>query len=108
MSATTLAPITCTPMRHSDNPERSLSVGGVLSQAVSLAVRRVQGSVVSLAASHCAGLPGVVMSRAVPFVAGLVRPPDVHDLDGEVTSLTEHLVRQCGPVEQTRPARAVA
>ena len=49
------------------------------------------------AASGCAVLPGV-MSRTVPLVAGLVRPPDIHDLDGQVASRAEHLVRHCGPV----------
>src|ERR1700729_417653 len=48
------------------------------------------------------------MSWASPLVAGLVRPPDVHDLDGQVASGAEHLVRERGPGQQARPARAAA
>jgi hypothetical protein len=48
------------------------------------------------AASGCAVLPGV-MSRAAPPVAGLVRLPDVRDLDGQVASSVGHLVRDRGP-----------
>lgn len=38
-----------------------------------------------------------------PLVAGLIGPPDVHDLDGQVTSRAERLVRHRRPVHQTRP-----
>jgi hypothetical protein len=43
-SAATPAPRTRTPMRHSDNTGTPLSAAGVLSQAVSLAVKCVQGA----------------------------------------------------------------
>src|SRR5271170_4644586 len=48
------------------------------------------------------------MSWASPLVAGLVRLPDVHDLDGQVASRAEYLVRHRRSVQQTRPARATA
>ena len=47
-------------------------------------------------ASGCAVLPGV-MPWAMPLVAGLVWPPNVHDLDGQVADRAEHLVRHRGP-----------
>ncbi len=55
--------------------------------------------------SDPAALPGVV-SGATLLAAGLARPPDVHDLDGEVPSRAKHLVRHGGPVQQAGPARA--
>jgi adenylate kinase family enzyme len=59
------------------------------------------------AASRYAVLPGV-RSWAAPLVAGLVRAPDVHDLDGQVAGGAEHLIRDRGPGQQARPARAAA
>ena len=56
------------------------------------------------AASGSAVLPGAP-SWAGPLVAGLVRPSDVHDLDGQAASRAEHLVRHRGLVQQARPAR---
>ena len=38
-------------------------------------------------------------------MAGLVRPSNVHDLDGQVASRAEHLVGHRGPVQQARPVR---
>src|SRR5271169_1259268 len=61
----------------------------------------------SRAASGSALLPGV-MSWAAPLVAGLVRLPDVHDLDGQVAGRAEYLVRHRRRAQQTRPARATA
>jgi len=45
---------------------------------------------------------------ATPFAAGLVRPSDVHDLDGQVAGRAEHLFRHRGPVQQARQAPPVA
>jgi hypothetical protein len=45
-------------------------------------------------------LGGRVDVLATPFVAGLVRLPDVDDLDGQVAGRAEDLVRQRGPVQQ--------
>ena len=38
-------------------------------------------------------------------MAGCVRAPDVHDVDGQVAGRAEHLVCHRGPVQQARPAR---
>jgi hypothetical protein len=43
-----------------------------------------------------------------PLVAGLVRPTHVHDLDGQVASRAENLVRHCRAIQQARPAGAAA
>jgi hypothetical protein len=37
---------------------------------------------------------------APPFAAGLVRPPDVDDLDRQVAGRAEHLFGHRGPVQQ--------
>ncbi len=46
-----------------------------------------------------AALPDVAFGGA-PLVAGLVRPADVHNLDGQVAGRSEHLIRHGGPAQQ--------
>jgi hypothetical protein len=45
---------------------------------------------------------------ATPFAAGLVRPSDVHDLDGQVAGRAEHMVGHRGPVQQACQTPPVA
>ncbi len=77
-----------------------VAVGGWAHQVTVCAGLAESVCIRSWAASGCGVLPGV-MSWAVPLVAGLVRPPDVHDLDGQVASRAEDLVRHRGGVQQT-------
>ena len=91
------------------NPRRSSTTSPTspLRRPLTRCTRRRGPGTRSLAASCCAVWPSV-MSLAAPLLAGLVRPPDIHDLDGQVASSAEHLVRYREPGQQTRPARASA
>ena len=51
---------------------------------------------------------GQYLSAGTPLVAGLAGPPDVHDLDGQLVSRAERLVRHCGPFEQAGEVRVAA
>src|SRR5258708_17700749 len=61
----------------------------------------------SRAASGSTVLPSAVF-LAAPLVAALLRPPHVHNLDGQVASRAEHPLPHRPPVQQTPPVRAAA